>query len=296
LRITIREIFFYPAAEGDPVYPVLDEVTHFSLNMTNKFSFLFFEFGYKMRKEITNFTNSQIMKNSSSFDSSQMTLPEALIFEVKHLPVKRIFDIVFSITVLTLGSPFFLLIALLVCLTSKGHAVYSHERIGRAGKPFRCYKFRSMYHDAETRLQELLEKDIQLKEEWNKTFKLKKDPRVTPIGLFLRKTSLDELPQFWNVLKGDLSVVGPRPVVQSEVTEKLGIKAAKILSVRPGLTGLWQVSGRSDTSYSTRIQLDEKYVDHVNEFSHPLMLDLIALDIKLIAKTIPTMISSKGAY
>lgn len=228
------------------------------------------------------------MKETSqlSITSQRMSLTEAFKCEVKHIPIKRAFDILFSFLVLVLGSPVFLLIALAIRLTSKGKILYSHERIGRGGTPFQCFKFRTMHPDADERLQEILKNDPDRREEWQQTRKLKNDPRITPIGSFLRRTSLDELPQFWNVLRGDLSVVGPRPVVQVEVTEHLGVKAYKILSIRPGLTGIWQVSGRSDTSYQTRIKFDEEYVD-----THSFMLD-----IKLIAKTIPSMISSRGAY
>lgn len=212
---------------------------------------------------------------------------EVLEYQIKHIPVKRGFDILFSLLCLTIGLPFFLLIAICILITSPGKMIYAHQRIGRGGKPFLCYKFRTMYADADRKLKELLEQDEQLREEWKRSYKLKKDPRVTTIGAFLRKTSLDELPQFWNVLKGDLSVVGPRPVVKEEVDNYLGVKAHKILSIRPGLTGPWQISGRSDIdSYQKRIQLDEYYVDH-----HSFLLDL-----KLIAKTVPAMVSSKGAY
>ena len=143
-----------------------------------------------------------------------------------------------------------------------------------------------MYPDADLRLKELLAKDPALKAEWDLNHKLKNDPRITPIGRFIRKTSLDELPQFLNVLKGDLSVVGPRPVVQTEVVKHLKEKAPKILSIRPGLTGIWQVSGRSNTTYLERLSLDEQYVDTHNFW----------LDLKLIAKTIPAMLASRGAY
>jgi undecaprenyl-phosphate galactose phosphotransferase len=144
-----------------------------------------------------------------------------------------------------------------------------------------------MYVDADQRLKDLLARDLHLRAEWGKNYKLKNDPRTTLLGAFLRKTSLDELPQFWNVLKGDLSVVGPRPVVREEITKYYHVKAYKILSIRPGLTGIWQVSGRSDIpSYEARIQMDEYYVDH-----HSFLLDM-----KLIAKTIPAMLFSKGAY
>jgi exopolysaccharide production protein ExoY len=206
--------------------------------------------------------------------------------KIKHIPVKRLFDILFSLSVLTIGLPVFFLIALLIFFSSPGKIIYSHERIGRGGKPFRCYKFRSMYPNADQRLKEILATNSVLKEEWEKNFKLKQDPRITPIGSFLRKTSLDELPQFWNVLKGDLSLVGPRPVVQEEISKYFGSKASKILSIRPGLTGPWQVSGRSDASYDKRIELDEYYVDHQS----------FLFDLKLIAKTIPAMLFSKGAY
>jgi undecaprenyl-phosphate galactose phosphotransferase len=144
-----------------------------------------------------------------------------------------------------------------------------------------------MYPDAAERLKELLASDSEKLDEWNRSFKLKNDPRILPlVGQFLRKTSLDEFPQFWNVLKGDLSVVGPRPVVAQELANYYGLKAVKILSVRPGLTCLWQISGRSDTDYATRITLDEEYID-----THSLAMDLV-----VIAKTIPCLLFSKGAY
>lgn len=206
--------------------------------------------------------------------------------EIRHNFFKRAFDVAFSAFVLLVGFPLFFIIALLVWISSRSFVIYGHERIGRGGKSFRCYKFRTMYSDAEIRLQQLLAENPALKEEWEKTHKLKNDPRIAPVGRFLRKTSLDELPQFWNVLKGDLSVVGPRPVVKAELQKYFGRKAPLILSVRPGLTGLWQVSGRSNTSYEERIRLDEEYIQNQS----------FALDLKLIAKTIPVMLFSRGAY
>jgi len=205
---------------------------------------------------------------------------------VKHLPVKRTFDIVFSVVMLAILIPIFLVIALVVIATSKGKPVYSHERISRGGKTFNCYKFRTMHSDADKRLEELLINNPEMQKEWHHARKLKNDPRITKVGHFLRKTSLDELPQFWNVLKGDLSIVGPRPVVKDEVIQFYGAKAKKILSIRPGLTGIWQTSGRSDTTYSKRILMDEHYVDN-----HSFLLDL-----KLVLKTIPSLFFSKGAY
>lgn len=215
-----------------------------------------------------------------------MTSLDSLRCEIKRIPTKRGFDLLFSLFALTIATPILFIIALIIKLSSRGKLIYSHERIGRGGRPFRCYKFRTMYADADQRLKDLLASDPTLKAEWERNFKLKNDPRVTPFGAFLRKTSLDELPQFWNVLKGDLSVVGPRPVVREEVEKHFGEKASKILSIRPGLTGLWQVSGRSDISYQKRIALDEIYIDQRS----------LWLDITLIARTIPAMISSRGAY
>lgn len=216
-----------------------------------------------------------------------LSIEAAIKCEIRHIPIKRAFDILFSLICLLLGIPIFLLIGLLIFLASPGRMIYAHERIGRGGKTFRCYKFRTMYADADKRLEKILNSNPELRKEWDLSFKLKKDPRVTPIGHLLRKTSLDELPQFWNVLKGDLSVVGPRPVVQEEISKYFGVKAYKILSIRPGLTGPWQVSGRNDIdSYEKRILLDEYYVDHQS----------LLLDLRLIAKTVPAMLFSKGAY
>jgi len=226
-------------------------------------------------------------------DSNPMVLPAQTLdftqpFEVvvNHNFFKRTFDILFSLLVLVITSPMLMLIALSIRFFSKGKIVYAHERVGRGGNSFRCLKFRTMYADADQRLIEILANNPEMRKEWEQNHKLKNDPRVTPIGKFLRKTSLDEFPQFFNVLRGDLSVVGPRPVVRSEIQNHIGSKASTILSVRPGITGLWQVSGRSDTSYATRIQLDEKYIQEQSLF----------LDLKLIFKTIPCMVWSKGAY
>jgi len=221
-----------------------------------------------------------------ALDPTAFTFSEEARFPVKHYSFKRAFDICFSLLALIVGFPLFLAVGIAVRLSSKGNIIYSHERIGRGGKPFRCYKFRTMYPDADQRLKEILLKDSALREEWEKSHKLKHDPRITKVGAFLRKTSLDELPQFWNVLRGDLSVVGPRPVVRAEVQRYLGARAPLILSVRPGLTGLWQVSGRSNTSYEIRLTMDEEYV----------RAQSLLLDLKLIAKTIPAMLFTRGAY
>lgn len=206
--------------------------------------------------------------------------------KIIHIPLKRIFDILFSLTALLLGAPIFIAIAIAIKLTSKGAVFYAHPRIGRGFKIINCLKFRTMYMNADEKLEEILKSDPQKRKEWDETQKLKNDPRVTPLGTFLRKTSLDELPQFVNVLKGDLSVVGPRPLVALEVNKFLGNKAREILKIRPGLTCLWQVSGRNDLSYDHRIQLDERYIRNRSFW----------LDMRIIFKTIPAMLFSKGAY
>jgi Undecaprenyl-phosphate galactose phosphotransferase WbaP len=200
---------------------------------------------------------------------------------------KRPFDILFSIFALALISPLMLIIALIIKLTDGGSVFYGHTRVGYNGKKFKVLKFRSMYMDADKRLKEILEKNPEARREWENTFKLKNDPRVTPIGKFLRKTSLDELPQFFNVLKGDMSVVGPRPVVEEELEKYYRDKAELYKSVRPGVTGYWQVEGRSDVEdYEERVKMDEWYIKNQSFW----------LDLKIILKTIKVMLTGKGAY
>lgn len=205
---------------------------------------------------------------------------------IQHDFAKRLFDIIFSLCALIGGVVIYLVIAIAVKLSSRGPIFYGQKRVGRGGKEFKCWKFRTMHVNAERRLLEILRRDPALREEWEKYYKLKKDPRITKIGDLLRKTSLDELPQFWNVLKGDLSVVGPRPLCQEEVDKYLKEKSAKILSVRPGLTGVWQTSGRNLVTYEERVKLEESYIDNRS----------FLFDLGLICKTIPAMIFRKGAY
>ena len=206
---------------------------------------------------------------------------------------KRLFDILFSSCVLICGSPLYLLLILLVKCTSKGPVFYGGLRMGQSGKLMYCWKFRTMCVDAEQRLQALLDNDQQLKEEWQTYFKLKNDPRLTRIGKFLRKSSLDELPQFWNVLTGDLSVVGPRPIAiddaaqaKVEIHRHFGEKTDKILSVRPGLTCIWTTCGRNLLTFEERIRLEEQYVDTQS----------FLLDLMIIFRTIGIVIFPKGAY
>ncbi|MFM7360788.1 MAG: sugar transferase [Cyanobium sp.] len=172
--------------------------------------------------------------------------------------VKRGGDIVFSLAVLTLGSPIYILLALLVKLTSRGSVFYVQQRVGRDYHSFGCIKFRTMRRDADRVLGVLLAESPDLAEEFRNDFKLRNDPRITRLGKFLRRSSLDELPQFLNVLRGEMSVVGPRPIVRKELP-RYGAAMDEVLAVRPGLTGLWQVSGRNNLSYEKRVALDVRY-------------------------------------
>jgi exopolysaccharide production protein ExoY len=199
---------------------------------------------------------------------------------------KRLFDLGFSLFALLFFLPFGLIFAILIATSSKGPIFYASYRIGKGGHPIQCWKFRTMCSDAEEKLHVLLATNPKFKEEWNTFYKLKNDPRILPIGKFLRKTSLDEIPQFWNVFKGDLSVVGPRPVTAGEIEKYFGSKAEKILSVRPGLTGVWQTSGRSLLTFEERLKLEESYID-----SQSLLFDLW-----IIIKTIPALFLAKGAF
>lgn len=209
---------------------------------------------------------------------------KAFIYSREIDSLKRGFDIVFSTCVLVFLSPIFVLIAISIFLFSPGKVLFSQERLGQGGKVFKCLKFRTMVPDAEESLDQILERFPMLKKEWQQTQKLRQDPRVFTWGRFLRKTSLDELPQFWNVLKGDLSVVGPRPYMTNQL-EEMGSSASIILSIKPGITGLWQTSGRSQTNFRTRIALDKEYVDKQS----------FGYDLRLILKTIPVLFSSKNA-
>ena len=199
--------------------------------------------------------------------------------------IKTIFDYVLTITGTIAISPILIIIALWIYKDSPGPVIFKHRRIGKNGKEFNCYKFRSMCVDAKERLEQLLKTDPKAKAEWEKDFKLKNDPRITKSGAFLRKTSLDELPQIFNVLKGEMSLVGPRPIIKDEMI-RYGEYINDYLMVKPGITGMWQVSGRSDTDYKQRVQLDSWYVRNWS----------IWLDAMLLWRTGKTVLSKKGAY
>jgi len=198
--------------------------------------------------------------------------------------IKRLFDFLGSLCLLLILSPLFAYVAFKVSRDG-GSPFFGHERVGQDGQKFKCYKFRSMVVNAQEVLTELLERDAQARAEWEKDFKLKDDPRINPIGHFLRRTSLDELPQLWNVLIGEMSLVGPRPVVQAEL-ERYGEDVVYYLMAKPGMTGLWQVSGRNDVDYETRVYFDAWYVKNWSLWT----------DIAILFKTISVVTGRRGAY
>ncbi len=200
--------------------------------------------------------------------------------------MKRIFDLTGALFGLVVLSPVLLYLMWQVKRQGgPGSVFFGHTRVGMNGKPFKCWKFRTMVHNSQQVLEHLLATDPQARAEWDKDFKLKNDPRITKIGHFLRRTSLDEIPQLWNVIKGEMSLVGPRPIIDEEL-ERYGDKVDFYLEARPGLTGLWQVSGRNDTTYDERVALDAWYVKNWN----------LWYDIAIICKTIRSVTGGHGAY
>jgi exopolysaccharide production protein ExoY len=200
--------------------------------------------------------------------------------------LKRAFDLAGALGLIVALLPVLLLIALLV-KADGGPALFAHERIGRGGRRFGCLKFRSMVVDSAERLEALLAADPEARAQWEATRKLKRDPRVTTIGRFLRASSLDELPQLINVLRGEMSLVGPRPVQAAELAAHYGpVAAAHYASVRPGMTGLWQVSGRNNTSYAERVALDLRYL------ANPTLLG----DLRILLRTPFAVLGRRGAY
>lgn len=226
-----------------------------------------------------------------STDMSFIFSHEVMIFRVQQnlakwssRVLKRLFDIAGSLAIIIVLSPILIYISHKV-KKDGGPAIYGHERIGKGGRSFKCLKFRSMVINSKEVLAELLENDSSAKEEWNATFKLKNDPRITKIGGFLRRTSLDELPQLFNVLKGEMSLVGPRPIITAEL-ERYNEEVDYYLLSKPGMTGLWQVSGRSDVDYETRVYLDAWYVKNWSMWN----------DIAILFKTIGVVLKKDGAY
>lgn len=193
-------------------------------------------------------------------------------------------DLVFAAGACIVLLPVFFIVALAVRLDG-GPIFYVHPRVGRGGRLFNCYKFRSMRVQGDSLLDDLLRSDSKAAELWKTNRKLRNDPRVTPVGKILRKTSLDELPQLFNVLRMDMSLVGPRPIVEQEIF-LYGAEVSKYYSFRPGLTGVWQISGRSDTSFRERVRFDSSYVDNWS----------IWLDLRILLKTVPAVVFGLGAH
>lgn len=231
---------------------------------------------------------------AENVDGMQMQIPmHTELVELKERSVlkkediyqgfKRTSDVMISSVALIALLPIMALTAVAVKLDSKGPAFYKHKRIGKNGKYIYLYKFRSMYTDANEKLEEML-KDPKVKEEWERNFKLENDPRITKIGKFLRKTSLDELPQLINIIKGDMSIIGPRPVIDDEI-EKYGANKGRFLSVTPGLTGNWAANGRSCTSYEERMELELAYVNNMS----------LKMDMQIFFKTIIAVFKREGA-
>lgn len=220
-------------------------------------------------------------------DASGLTKPlmhNGVNWRGAELIIKRATDIVLSAALILLLAPLLLLVALGVRLTSDGPAVYAQLRLGRGGESFRFYKFRSMRIDADKRLAEHLAENGEAKIQWDRYQKLTHDPRITAFGLIIRKTSLDELPQLYNVLRGDMSLVGPRPCMV-EQKRLYGDSWASYCMMRPGLTGLWQVSGRNKLTYDERVELDRRYVDRWS----------LKLDFMILLKTVKVVFTGAGS-
>lgn len=200
-----------------------------------------------------------------------------------YLACKRAVDVVGALMIAIALSP--AILAITALLLGSGQIIYGQARVGRSGRPFTIYKFRSMVTNADEVLEHLLAADPQARAEWRRDFKLRNDPRITPLGNFLRRSSLDELPQLWNVLRGEMSLVGPRPIIDAEL-EKYGRAARYYLAVKPGVTGFWQVTGRNDTDYRRRVAMDRRYARTASLWG----------DVRLLFRTVLVVLSMRGAY
>lgn len=196
----------------------------------------------------------------------------------------RILDLAIGIVALVLFAPLLIVLAIMIYISNPGPIFFVQQRIGHNGRTFACFKFRTMVVDAQARLMRLLEEDPAARREWERDHKLRNDPRITPLGRFLRKSSFDELPQFFNLINGTMSAVGPRPIVMAEIT-RYGRWFDDYCRVKPGITGLWQVSGRSDTTYRRRVALDVAYSRNRS----------IGLNLKIMIMTIPAVLAARGS-
>jgi exopolysaccharide production protein ExoY len=250
--------------------------------VSNAYAGIALQEGPQAGKDITNMAGDFIGGSRPSLGHHDVTVGEITPFN--HSPVggylKRAIDIAIASTALVLLSPIMAMVALAIRITEDGPVTFSQKRLGYNGVEFDCYKFRTMVTNAEERLSQLLEEDPEVAKEWRETQKLVDDPRITTFGHLLRKSSLDELPQLVNILRGEMSCVGPRPITTKEI-ERYGKSARYYLRARPGLTGLWQVSGRSRLSYERRVELDSDYVRNQSLYG----------DLKIMLKTIPALLS-----
>lgn len=234
-----------------------------------------------MRKMNLNLENQGMIVSEDLIVIPKITRITQKVGKINYLPIKRIFDVIIASIGLIVLLPIFLLLTIVIKIDSKGTVFFAHTRIGKNGKKFKMYKFRTMYENAQEMINDFTPEQMK---EWKENFKLKDDPRITKIGKFLRKTSLDELPQIINIIKGDLSIVGPRPVIDAEI-EKYGEDKEKFLSVTPGLTGYWQVNGRSAITYEDRMKMELYYINHMSA----------KLDLQIFFKTFIKVLKKEGA-
>lgn len=279
---------------GIPVFPDSAEILETIKTLKIKVAIIC-DFKGKSRPIMSSYRYTINISNHQDIYTSSMHLRDfggIIGFSATHnltkrwnLFLKRLIDIVLCIIAAIIVIPISIIIAVIIKVTSPGPVFYGHKRVGKNGKYIKCWKFRSMYKNSQEMLQKILAEDPVRREEWEKDRKFVDDPRVTKFGKFLRKSSLDELPQLWNIFIGEMSFVGPRPVTEEEL-EKYGENADYILTVTPGLSGMWQISGRSDTGYEERINLDTYYIQNWS----------VWLDIWILIKTVWVVINGKGAY
>lgn len=222
-----------------------------------------------------------VIPNIYALENTEVSNENILKRQSPYRYIKRFMDVILATIALVVLSPIFLIIAIAIKIESKGPVFFKHARVGKNGKIIKLYKFRSMVINAEELIKSFTPEQMK---EYKENYKLTNDPRITKIGKFLRKTSLDELPQLFNIIKGDLSIIGPRPVVTDEL-KKYGTNTEKFLSVTPGLTGYWAANGRSCTSYEQRMQMELYYIDNLS----------LKMDIKVFFKTIEAVIKREGA-
>lgn len=275
-------------ASDNEIYPLIKELNIkvallFGYNSDESASF-FTKYRYVLTFDRNSFAVSNTMQMKDMAGIIGFSTTNKLSFKT-NLFIKRIIELFLVILASPLWLPVFFILIIAVKLTSPGPALYAHTRVGKNGTVLKCLKFRSMYKDADKQLEKILAENADMRAQWEKERKIQNDPRVTGFGKFLRKTSLDELPQLINVLRGDMSLIGPRPVTESEL-EYYGEYADFVFSVKPGLSGMWQVSGRSDTSYDERVNFDTYYIQNWS----------IWLDIWILIKTVWVVLSHKGAY